>query len=53
MAIGNDIRPFPNLEKAYRDYAEALGKPPESLSTEERQQAVMNAILENADDENG
>ena len=46
MALGDDIRPFPDLEKAYQAYADALGLPVQSLSDQERRQAVLSAVLE-------
>lgn len=48
LAFGDDIRPFPDLDKAYRAYVDALGRSVQSLSEQEKRQAVLLAVLDTA-----
>lgn len=48
LALGDDIRPFPNLGKAYRAHADALGCSMKFLSEQEKRQAVLSAVLREA-----
>lgn len=45
LAFGDDIRPFPDLDKACRAHADALGCPVQFLSEQEKRQAVLLAVL--------
>ena len=46
MAIGDDIRPFPDFQEAYEEYAAAIGKLTTQLTKIEKQTAILNAVMD-------
>jgi len=47
--IGNKVIDFPDVAPAYRQYAKAVSKSVNGLTDIEKQQAVLNMILSEAD----
>lgn len=45
MALGDDIKSMPSLDEAYEICAESLRKTVSELTTAEKQQAFLNAVL--------
>jgi hypothetical protein len=48
--VGNVLRDMPSLEDAYREYAKALNREVDSLTKAEQQQAYLNAVLKQGDE---
>lgn len=53
IIAGEAFRDFPDVAVAYQKYADAIGKPIKKLTDAEKQQAIMNAVLNNKTQEKG